>query len=178
MSLTFEQAYEFTSKIGSHTSYDLAECRLLFTVAMRIPMAGVMVEIGCEYGRSSSILLQVAKARGAELHLVEPDPKPELLAMLRSLEYPFLLNAAKSIDAYALPDYADLAHIDGDHSYEAVLYDLEMVSRFTHGYIICHDYQRESLPEVTRAVDEFLAEKAGVFRINDKAETALCLTNL
>jgi cephalosporin hydroxylase len=49
--------------------------------------------------------------------------------------------------------------IDGEHSYESVLAD---VTHFEPCYVsgtflMFHDYQRESLPEVTEAVDEYMA---------------------
>jgi hypothetical protein len=176
--LTFEQAYEFTDKVSSNTAYELRECRLLFNIAMRIPVGGTIIEIGCEYGRSTSILMQVAKEKSAEVHLVEPDPKPELLTMLRSLHYPFILHVSKSIDAIGIPTYGDFGHIDGDHEFDAVYHDLGLLTRIVKGYIVCHDYKRESLPDVTRAIDEFRAANKDKIRLNDFAETALCMTTL
>lgn len=59
-----------------------------------------------------------------------------------------------------LPPVFDLAFIDGDHSYEAVLGDADMASRLLRpgGLIVFHDYGRPgSDVGVTRAVDELLA---------------------
>lgn len=175
--LTFEQAYEHTSKVSSHTAYSEAECRLLFEVAMRTPRGGVMVEIGCEYGRSTSMLLQIAKELGAELHLVEPHPKPELIEMLCNLSYPFILYVSKSGVTYGLPDTFHFLHIDGDHDYEGVMSDLQMFVPFTEGYVICHDFERESLPDVTRAIRSYLFSYPKLYTIG-RSETALALTTL
>ena len=52
----------------------------------------------------------------------------------------------------------DILFIDGDHSYEGVASDLRLFAPKLRlgGYLVCHDYQRESLPDVTKAVDEYV----------------------
>lgn len=175
--LTFEQAYEITSQVSSHTAYSEAECRLLFEVAMRTPRGGVMVEIGCEYGRSTSLLIQIAKELKAELHLIEPFPKPELLEMLEKFQYPFVVYVSKSSEAYGLPDTFDFLHIDGDHDYDGVFSDLTTFVPYTKGYVVMHDFERESLPDVTRAVRQYLLSHTKLNSIG-ASETALALTSL
>jgi predicted O-methyltransferase YrrM len=50
----------------------------------------------------------------------------------------------------------DMAFIDGDHSYEAVREDLEIVSRLgqRHMVVALHDYKEASYPGVQRAIEE------------------------
>ncbi len=171
--LTFDTAYAFTSKISSHTAYSDAESRLLFDLAMETPQGGVIVEIGCEYGRSTSLLMQVAMEKQAELHLVEPDPKPELLAMLTSFQYPFIVYVSKSEDTYGLPDAIDFLHIDGAHEYAAVTFDLNNFVKDVSGWTVCHDFNRESLPDVTKAINEFVHKTTSARLTRKIAETAL-----
>lgn len=57
-------------------------------------------------------------------------------------------------------EYFDLIYIDGDHSYEGVKKDLEIVINKVKkgGYIFGHDYTQTMFPEVVRAVNEFCDE--------------------
>jgi hypothetical protein len=53
--------------------------------------------------------------------------------------------------------FLDMVYIDADHSYSAVLSDLEKSFRVVKdkGFICGHDYSADHFPEVVAAVDEF-----------------------
>lgn len=154
--LTFEQAFELTNKISSTAAYEKDELRLLFDCAMDGPGGRPILEIGAEYGRSTSLLLQVAKERRLAFTIVEIDPKPELIANLRQFKYPYFLAALNSA-AYKPSLPLGFLHIDADHDYGSVKCDLEDFVPFCQGWTVCHDYGRESLPGVEQAVDEYLS---------------------
>ncbi len=169
--LTFEKAYEFTQTIGSHTSFEEKECLAYFTVLTELSKGERIVEIGLEYGRSSSIALQVAKDRGLFYVGIDPfldnesaydewnkmrdrlDCSGALYRMHSHMFTPFDLSAVL---------------IDGDHSYEGVTADCENFLPHVkqHGFALFHDYQRESLPEVTRAVDQYMFSEVDEYMIN------------
>lgn len=163
--LTFEEAYEFTSKIGSHTSFELEECLAYFTLLMSLPVGSRIVEVGLEYGRSSSIALQVAKELLLSYVGIDPfmqeNGDEAYLAWKRMADESGAVYALYKIRSSAFPVSVsvDVVLIDGDHSYEGVLADckhfLPHVNR--GGFAMFHDYHRESLPDVTNAVDEYMS---------------------
>lgn len=161
--LTFEQAYEFTKTIGSHTSFEEEECREYFDVLMLgLSLGSRIVEVGLEYGRSSSIALQVAKDRGYGYTGIDIAPKEEWFAKLSgladSLGDRFSGNFGIKSKDVIINAPIDAILIDGDHSFEGVAADC--VHFLPHvsigGFALFHDYQRESLPEVTVAVNEYM----------------------
>lgn len=154
--LTFEEAFEFTNKVSSTAAYEENELRLLFECAMETPEGRPILEIGAEYGRSTSLLLQVAKERRLFFTIVEIYPKPELISVLNQLNFPYFLAVLDS-GQYKPSLPVGFLHIDADHEYGSVKADLEDFVPFCQGWTVCHDYARESLPDVTRAVDEYTA---------------------
>ena len=165
--LTFDQAYEFTKTIGSHTSFEKEECEAYFDILMTIPPKSLIVEVGLEYGRSSSIALQVAIECGLIYRGVDISPKEEWFTKLAPLA-DSLGNRfggrfgwdSKSVTV-SFPISAIL--IDGDHSYEGVKADCEHFLPHVSigGFAMFHDIDRESLPDVTRAVREYFGVHVG-----------------
>jgi len=125
-----------------------------------------IVEIGCEMGRSTVTI-------GLSM------PEKGNLCLIDSFEtYPdrpireILLNNVKDIppgwvlwetDSRSLTSSSwegvTMAHIDGGHDAETVYGDM-MLFAGMDGTMVLHDYERESLPGVTQAVDKFLDEKS------------------
>ena len=156
--LTFEQAMELTRTISSPTAFEDDECRAYFDTLMSLEPDSLIVEVGLEYGRSSSIALQVAKERGLRYHGVDPTPLDEWFELPRVLNFDrWGVAEAKSKDVHCVAPISAIL-IDGDHSYEGVMADCEhfLPHVMPGGYAMFHDYERESLPDVTRAVDEYL----------------------
>lgn len=165
MSLTFESAMILTRTISSPTAFEDDECRAYFDTLMTLEPGSLIVEVGLEYGRSSSIALQVAAERGLRYFGIDIAPTKEWFERLAVIADSignrfggsFGLESAK-VEIYG-PISAIL--IDGDHSYKGVLADCEhfLPHVIKGGYAMFHDYERESLPEVTRAVHDYLISR-------------------
>jgi len=161
---TFDEVMELTRTVSSNTALEDPEAELLFEVCRRVSRNGTVVEIGCECGRSSSLILQVAKECGFLSYHIDPYIEhPEYMAqwiqMMERIDFIFSFKNMKSAEAInEVPALIDLLFIDGDHSYEAVLSDLTLYCpRVGHGGILAmHDFGRPSLPDVYRAAREYL----------------------
>jgi len=59
----------------------------------------------------------------------------------------------------------DLVHVDGDHTYEGCLYDLDLTSKHlaADGCIVCHDTNDQW---VTKAINYFLDQHGGFHVLN------------
>lgn len=162
--MTFEQAYEFTKTIGSHTSFEEEECRAYFDVLMSLAPGSRIVEIGLEFGRSSSIALQVAKERGLKYSGFDPFEYEETFLkweeMAKSVGVEYEMRPHRSLYMAAIWDDEPISAIliDGDHEYSEVKADCDAWLPIVRarGFAMFHDYRRESLPEVTKAVNEYM----------------------
>jgi Methyltransferase domain len=160
--LTFDQAMILTRTIGSHTTFEDPECEAYFNILMTLPADSQIVEVGLEYGRSSSIALQVAKERKLKYCGIEISMKEEWFTKLWNIahcaEARFYLYHGESSHLTPLIGRIDAILIDGDHSYLSVLKDCEhfLPQVFAGGYAMFHDYHRESIPDVTNAVNDYV----------------------
>lgn len=157
--MTFDDAMELTRTVSSNTAFEDPECRLLFEIVTALPRDCAIIEIGCEYGRSSSIILQAAP-EDADLQFIDPFDNKESawkwMKMARETGRHFTLYCRKSEEVYD-PLFFNLIHIDGDHSREGLLTDLDFLDyAFPGAYACFHDFNRASLPEVYPTVMEYM----------------------
>lgn len=160
--MTFDDAMVLTRSVSSHAAFEDDECRLLFELVSALPRDCAIIEIGCEYGRSSSIILQAAP-EDADMHFIDPfvdlESAPVWMRMARATGRHFTLYCRKSEEVYD-PLWFHLIHIDGDHTREGVLTDLDYLDYgFPGAYACFHDFCRgEELPELRPTVVEYMAE--------------------
>ena len=177
MNLTFEKAMELTATVNCAGVYSDAALRGLWSAAINSPTVGNFVEIGCEYGRSTSLLAQVAKERNQYLVLIDPfvkhlDGKPgshaaaSVIRMLVDIDVEFCLLRGHS---YKVPyDFGPIAflHIDGNHSEAFLASDIQRFAPFLMdgGYVALHDYGNPDpySKDVQRVVDRMMPKDCEV----------------
>jgi predicted O-methyltransferase YrrM len=169
------------STISGSAALEDPEARGLYECCVKVPEDGCVVEVGCQLGRSSSLIAQVGLAIG--YHSIHIDPyieQPELLKgwveMMHRIggdrEHAFTLLCMRTEQAawhLSKIGAIDLAFIDGDHEKDSVNIDLEMVADRIKpgGLLTAHDYANQGLPGVQQAVNPYvesgLWEAVGVF---------------
>lgn len=182
---TFLQVMEFTRTVSGCAALEDVEAIGLFNACLTVPKNGLVVEVGCQLGRSSSLIRQMALAIG--FHTIHIDPYPsqpgylaKWMAMMHQLggDFTFLHMPTERVDHFAstlfytgsdFAEYAiDLAFIDGDHEAHMVRVDLQVVAQRIRrgGTLTAHDYANPGLPGVKEALDPYVAhgwDAAGVF---------------
>ena len=142
-----------------------------------LPKNSIGVEIGVFKGHFSDILLDIVNPK--KLFLVDPwlgniksgDKNGEnmqhingenffneiILPKYQNDERVILIRDFSKKLSNVENDYFDWCYIDGDHSYEGVKFDLELLRDKVknNGIIMCHDYISPRFIGVVRAVDEF-----------------------
>lgn len=161
----FDEMMILTRTVSSPTALDDEEAKALFYACCGIPDGSSIVEIGCQLGRSSSLLLQVAKARNLQTthidpYIENPEYLPQWIKMMHGIGYPFMFICARSEQVADAFGDIGLLFIDGDHEYLAVRRDLNLFAGSVRsgGFLAMHDYRRDSLPDVTRAANEYLED--------------------
>lgn len=166
--MTFDQVMELTSQVSAPAAFEEPCCRLMYESVMSLRPGSTILEIGVEFGRSTSILAQVAKAQGHKLVLVDPFVDPvsgtramEMLARVGCEFVLFKMTTARAFLKYRLYmglTNLGLAHIDGDHTREGIETDCRMILPLVlPGGLACfHDYGRDSLPDVYPVVNQYM----------------------
>lgn len=157
--MTFDEAMVFTRQWSSNAAFEDDECHLLFDLVSSLEEGASIVEVGCQYGRSSSIILQAAPVE-AEMYFIDPfvevDAAGKWMEMARKTRREFTLYCRKSEEVWEHL-FFNLILIDGDHSKEGVETDLALLDNGFNGAYACfHDFGRESLPEIYPTVMEYM----------------------
>lgn len=142
------------------------EAAFLYRQARR---KGHMVEIGCLFGRSTSVLVRAASVFAAHLTTIDPffktpntktDASPELWRKNlqdQGLTPPDLLQMTSHEAAKLYKNEISFLFIDGGHNYETVRQDIEdwvPMVRET-GVVAFHDMFAPHIDGVTKAVSEW-----------------------
>ena len=163
--ISFDEVMKLTRTVSSHTAFDDEECRALYDLCSLVATGGVVVEIGCQLGRTSSIILQCARDKFHSFHIdpwtVQPDYYAGWCKMAHSMGVPHTVMMMRTDQAITrISVEFDILLVDGDHTEAGVTTDMELAApRVVKGGILCaHDYQRPSLPEVTEVLDKYMIE--------------------
>ncbi len=167
--MTFEAVMTLTRTVSSATAFSDAECKALYYHCLGVEAGGLVVEIGCQLGRTSSIIAQVGKEQ--RYHSVHVDPytsQPEYLVgwtrMMHGIGGCWVLGCMRTDQAEWLlaGRWIDLVFVDGDHNGPGVRTDCEiLLPRVAQGGVaLFHDYGHFDLIEVQPEVDRAIAASA------------------
>jgi hypothetical protein len=162
---SFEEIMQVTEHISSAPAFENPECKALYECCKYVPPLGCVVEIGCQLGRSSSIIAQLGKYIGYNSIHVDPyTDQPECLAawtqtMFRlSGKFALLCMRTEQAEWYLSQLHSiNVAFIDGDHEKRAVEIDLRILGDkvVRGGYLAAHDYTHPHFG-VKAALDEYM----------------------
>jgi hypothetical protein len=162
---TFEEIMQVTEQISSAPAFENPDARGLYDCCKYVPSGGCVVEVGCQLGRSSSIIAQLGKYIG--YHSIHIDPyteQPECLKawtkMMYRLSGAFALFCMRTEQAEWYLSHLDsinVAFIDGDHEKRAVEIDLRLLANkiVRGGFLAAHDYTHPGFG-VKAALDEYI----------------------
>ncbi len=163
---TYEEVMQLTDTVSNYHLLQPDECRAMYDALVSLPNGATVVEIGCDLGRSSSMIAQVALVKDFLTIHVDPwQDEPEKAAlwmgmMCEQIAYrPFIVLRGKTEEMaryiWRLSEI-DLAYIDGCHDEAVVEADLAMVATRVKqgGLLAAHDYPSAGVSE---AIDSFIA---------------------
>lgn len=165
--ISFDEAMILTGKVSSATALDDQECFALWQTMLKLEPLSIVVEIGCQLGRSSSMILQAAKEMKFRVSFIDPwtsqpDYMREWMEMAHSLEVPFTVHMMRTDQARTRAQWTgiDLLFIDGDHTAHGVTTDLNCMAPLVRngGWLVMHDYGRDSLPDVKEQARKYFAQ--------------------
>jgi hypothetical protein len=111
---------------GEPVLHSLAEFGELIVGACDRVGARSIVEVGCEWGLTTSLLAEWARSNAALLHCVEPYPTPEFRRVVDRHPATRLVDMP-SPDALVSVPAGDIYLLDGDHNYWTVSRELELI---------------------------------------------------
>lgn len=165
---SYDEVMALTGTISNIHQLQLVECEAMYETLCELPDGATIVEVGCDEGRSSSIIFQLAQAKNfLTIHIDPwqwfPDRAKQWMGMMceRCSYQPFILLRMTTEEAAAFierltPQGIDLAFIDGSHDQDVVEKDMQIVASRVKpgGFLTAHDYPSGG---VTEAIDPFVA---------------------
>lgn len=170
----------------------IAEQELLLSLAAGVPENGVIVEIGCEYGMSSSLFCKAAHPSVViysvdRMHQLGWDRWWANLAEAKARGHfhrslPFMLKGDSVDMARMFSKPIDLLFIDGDHSYAGCKRDITSWTPKVNpgGFVAFHDSAcaTNTMPhplhyEVSDAVEEWLSRQREHWSLYKMVDTTI-----
>lgn len=158
---------------GWLNQYAAATWDLLLAEQARRDVRGDLCEIGVYKGKSAALLAMHARD-DESVHLVDSDIWPsvdEAEANIRAI-HPHVTMLATQSQSLPYSSYIQpmlrrvrFLHIDGEHTYHAVMQDLETARRIVsnEGIVCLDDFFNYQYPQVTAATFSFLERNPGEF---------------
>jgi hypothetical protein len=167
---TFQEVMRVTNDLSSVTALQDEEAEALYNCCKEVPRGGLVIEVGCQLGRSSSLINQMALAIGFyDIHI---DPWTEQSGWMKDWmgimygiggdqSHAFSVLCMRTKQAEGILSRlgpVDLAYIDGDHEKDIVTIDLELIGNQIKpgGFLTAHDYGNPGLPGVKDALDFYV----------------------
>lgn len=166
---TFDEVMTITDTISNVHILQIAECQAMYDTLCDLPRGSTLVEVGCDVGRSSSLISQVAAAQNFLTIHIDPwgEFKDRAKTWMENVAercpwHPFIVfhmtteQAAPYLDRL-LVDGLDFAFIDGCHDQDVVVGDLDIVAERVKpgGFLLAHDYPSGGVAE---ALDAFVVK--------------------
>lgn len=107
--------------------HSMSNFKPIFEEAFALRKPKKIVEIGSEYGGSTKVFLEYAKAYDAHLYIIDPFPYIDINEELKSFRGYFTHIKKLSLDALPKMENIDLFIIDGDHNYYTVINELSII---------------------------------------------------
>lgn len=161
--IDFQTVWSYSNNV--YGSFSEAEAKKLFDLLTSLKPGSIVVEVGSYCGRSASVIGQVAgrEEHNLEFYCIdnfvtgwEDKDVPAIFAQnMKGIKHELIRLNSKRASHLFDENEIDLLFIDGDHTYDGVLKDIEhyepKVNR--NGIVLFHDYN-SSWDGVKRAVDE------------------------
>lgn len=164
---TFDEVMRITRDVSGIAALEDPEAEALYNFCLHVPTGGLVIEVGCQLGRSSSLINQLALAIG--FHDIHIDPWTDQPGWMKdwmeimyniggAQEHAFSVLCMRTKQAEGILSRLgpiDLAYIDGDHTKEIVDIDLDLIADKIKpgGFLTAHDYGNPGLAGVKEALD-------------------------
>lgn len=168
---SFDEIYQIVEESSHETAFNREEAKAVYDIlaSLDAPSPTNIVEIGVQFGRSTTIFAEVCKKR-PHWHFTAIDnwceeegarAKAHVESQMEKHGWRFDLWTSDSSRAAEKYDrQIDVLHIDGDHTYQGVRRDLLgwMHKVKIQGYALFDDYGHKGLEDVARAVDQWMID--------------------
>ncbi len=172
---TLDQIYEIVEESSHETAFNKEEVRGLYAYLLALPHQAFVVEIGIQFGRSTSVICEFQKDRPL-VNVVAVDNWSE---GIEAREHFFKQKekhnwdlTVLSMDSVKAVEHIgerkiDLLHIDGDHSFDGVMTDCKTwIPKVRKGGIVCFDdYGHPTLPSVKKAVQQYIEDTKSLMHL-------------
>jgi hypothetical protein len=86
-----------------------------------------ILEIGAQYGQNTRHILEYCRRTGCRADIVDPIAVPQLARLLKQFPDEHLYHQKRSIFAIPAVDAPDIALVDGDHNWQTVYKELNLL---------------------------------------------------
>jgi cephalosporin hydroxylase len=150
---TFEEVFAITDKVSGRAAFDVDECRAYYMILRELQRSSTVLEIGLQFGRSTSIVAQLQTPIGFSYVGIDPfiDPPEAQEVWFRladRLRFAACVCPTKTAELSeeqrreVIGNVISVALVDGDHTAEGVGVDCDFVMPRIEpgGYLLFHDY--------------------------------------
>lgn len=88
-----------------------------------------LIEIGCEAGKTTKLLLEYCEEHHAVLHGIDPSPRFDVAEWKSRYGSRLIFHRTASLQALPLIDGFDVVLIDGDHNWYTVYHELNLIAK-------------------------------------------------
>ena len=165
--ISFEEVYRLADKSSAEVAFNRGEMSIMYDLLTNLIDNANVVEIGIQFGRSTTVIGLIAKEKNFHFTAVDnwrEDVSSEARAhvdkvLIKELKLPIhIIDSTSRSAAHKYKRDIDFIHIDGDHTFNGVITDMEkwLPKVCKGGYVCFDDYGHDSLPDVYEAVSLYM----------------------